>query len=147
MKIIFLQDVPGIGKKNEIKEVSEGYAKNFLIAKKLAVFADTNILQKIAKETREAEEKKHRILEQNQKLKNNLENKTFKINLKTGEKGQVFAGIHEKDIAQMLTEKMGTPFDKSQIKLTAIIKSLGEHRVKVNLESGITAQIRILADK
>lgn len=143
MKVIFIKDQPGAGKKGEIKDVSDGYAANFLIPKGFAAVATQEILARIAKEAKEAQTKNHKEILRTQGLKNDLEKKVFVIKVKVGGKGQVFGGVHEKDIAQAVTDKTQIEIAKNQIEINSPIKQIGEHKAKVKLGTGIVANIKI----
>lgn len=143
MKIILLKDVPGHGRKGEIKEINDGFAKNFFIAKKLGAVATTEIQAKVLKEKKEAESKKNKEIERTQKLKQDLEKRTFKLKVKVGEKGQVFSGVHEKDILKAINEDLGLELEKNQIDLPAVIKQIGQHQVRVKLSQGLNASLKI----
>jgi large subunit ribosomal protein L9 len=142
MKVIFTKDAPGAGKKGEIKDVSEGYGKNFLIAKGLHKLLPTNSSHS-GKRTKEAHTKKLKETEKLRALKNDIEKRTFSFKIKVGEKGQVFSSVHEKDILSAINSKMGLELEKSQIEISGVIKTLGLHPVKVRLASGITAETKI----
>ena len=143
MRVIFLKDVPGGGKRGEIKEVSDGYANNFLLAKKLAQVATAEIQAKIAKENKEAETKKLKEIGKLQEQKTELEKKVFTIKVKVGEKGQIFSGVHEKDVVKAVNDKMSLGLEKNQVELGKPIKELGEHKVKIKLGNNLTASISI----
>ncbi len=143
MKIILLKDVAKIGRKGEIKEVSDGFAKNFLIAKKLATVATAEVQAKIAKETKEAKERDTRQASKMTELQSELQKRTFTVHVKTGDKGQIFGGAHEKDIVAAINAKMGTHFDKHTIQLKHPLKTLGEHTVTVKLGHGQETQTKI----
>lgn len=143
MKVILLRDVPGHGKKGEIKEVADGYAKNFLIAGGLAQLANQQLQQKIAKESKEAEDKQQREIGRLNQLKADLEKRRFTVNIKVGEQGQIFSGLHEKEIAQAVNQIMKTEIDRSQIDLPKPIKELGEHKVKIKLGSHVLAVVTL----
>jgi large subunit ribosomal protein L9 len=143
MKIIFIKDVAGAGKKGEVKDVNEGYARNFLIAKGFAQIATADIQNKIAKEAREAETKKQKEIGKLLELKQDLEKRLFTLKVKVGDKGQVFGGVHEKDIATLISSKISHPLEKNQVEITLAIKQLGEHQIKVKLGGGITANVKI----
>jgi large subunit ribosomal protein L9 len=146
MKVIFLKDTPGQGKKGEIKDISSGFAQNFLIPKGFAQVATAEIQGKIAKENREQEIKKLKEIEKLQTLKQDLEKRTFTVKVKVGDKGQVFGGVHEKDIASVISEKTGRAVEKNQVDIGDPIKQLGEHQVKVKLSQGIIANVKIKAE-
>lgn len=143
MKIILTKDTPGHGRKGEIKEVSDGFAKNFLIAKGFAQIASVELQAKIAKESKEAQIKKLKETEKLEALKSDLEKRTFILTVKVGDKGQIFSGVHEKDIAKSVAEKMSIAVDKNQIQLNKPIKELGEHKVVLKLASGLFVNLNI----
>jgi large subunit ribosomal protein L9 len=143
MKVIFIKDSPGQGKKGEIKEVSEGFAQNYLIPKGFAQVATADIQAKIAKEAKEAEIKKLKEIGKLEALKSEMEKRIFTVKVKVGDKGQVFGSVHEKDIAEAIAGKLNHPIPKNDIAIDAPIKELGEHKVKVKLGQGIVAVTKI----
>ncbi|HYV33587.1 MAG TPA: 50S ribosomal protein L9 [Candidatus Limnocylindria bacterium] len=143
MKVIFVKELSGTAKRGEIKEVNDGYANNFLIAKGFAQAATADIQAKVAKEGKEAEIRKLKEIGKLETLKADLEKRTFTVKVKVGDKGQIFSGVHEKDIISVLNSKMGLSLEKNQIEIGGIIKELGEHKVKVKLASGIIANLNI----
>jgi large subunit ribosomal protein L9 len=143
MKIILLKDFSGVGRKGEIKIVSDGYAHNFLIPKKIAQPASAEIEAKIAKEAREAAQKRERDAVKINELKKDLEKRQFTLRVKVGEKGQVFGGVHEKGVAEAVSEKVGIAVLKNQVILDGNIKELGTHSAKINLGGGIVANIKL----
>lgn len=143
MKIIFLKDAPKIGKKGEIREVSDGYASNFLIPKGFASLATTQIEQKVQKEQKEAQAKTEHQLKKMELLKAELEKRIFTIAVKVGDKGQIFGGVRSKDIAEALGSKTNLNLKAGNIAIDQPIKSLGEHQVHVDLGHHIKANIKI----
>jgi large subunit ribosomal protein L9 len=143
MKVIFVKELSGTAKKGEIREVNDGYAQNFLIAKGFAQLATAAVQAKVAKEGREAEAKHQKELNRLQSLKLDLEKRVFTVKIKVGDKGQIFSGVHEKDIISSINTKMGLALEKNQVDLDKPIKELGEHKVKVKLASGIITSINI----
>ena len=146
MKIIFIKDTPGQGRKGDIKEVSDGYAKNFLIAKGFAVVVTSAIQAKVNKEKREADTKRHKELTYYKNLQTDLERRTFTVSVKVGDKGQIFSGIHDKEIVEAINNKLNSNFDRHQVELSKPIKELGEHKVKIKLAPGIVANAKILVE-
>lgn len=146
MKIILLKDVPQLAKKGEMKDVSDGYASNFLIPKGFAVVATGEIQQKLAKEHKESEEKAAREAKKMEVLKHDLEKRTFTLKVKVGDKGQVFGGIHEKDIAGAINEKMNLQFEKNQIELPQPIKALGPAVTIIKLSHHLSASIKLMIE-
>lgn len=142
MKVIFLKDVKKQGKKNEIKEVSDGYAMNFLIKKGFAKPAtEGNIINLKNKLTEEAIEENLLIKEMKQ-VKNKLEKEKFVVKVKTGKNDQVFGTVSTKQIKSLLSEKE-YKIDKHQIKIDGQIASLGYHNVEIELHKKVVAQIKI----
>jgi large subunit ribosomal protein L9 len=143
MKVILLTDVPKIGRKGELKEVSDGFAKNMLIRKNLAILATKEAQAKITKEQANQSETKQKAKTKAEQSKNELERRTFTVKVKVGEKGQIFSGVHEKDIAAAIFQKTKIQLDKNQIDAHKGIKQLGEHVINIKLGQGITAKTKI----
>lgn len=142
MKVIFIKDVKGQGKKNEIKDVSDGYGKNFLINKGLAVLATPTSIKKL-----ELEKQHNKEIENEEKSKANiLKEKLSKINLKffvkTGAQDRVFGSVSPKQIVTEL-KKNGFDIDKKMIKLDENITSIGFHNVSIELYKNIVADIKV----
>ena len=143
MKVILLTDVPKVGRKGEVKEVSAGLGNNMLLKKKLAILATKEALDKHAKDQRQALEAKDKAIRQAQEIKAELERRTFTVKVKVGDKGQVFSGVHEKDIAAAIFQKTRIEIDKSNIDAHRAIKTLGEHLIDIKLGEGVTAKTKI----
>lgn len=143
MKVVFLKDASGAGRKGEVKEFSDGYARNFLIAKGFAVAASDEILRKIQNEQKQQQAKEHKEQERNLKIKNDLDKRTFAITVKVGNKGQVFGSVHEKDVADRIKEKAGYEIDKKQVTIPKHIKELGEYEIEIKLSNGVIAKPKI----
>ncbi len=143
MKVIFIKDAPGHGKKGEIKEVASGFAENFLIAKGFAQVATPQIIAKVEKEKKEAVMKHQKEQQVLLSIKADLEKRIFTLLVKVGDKGQVFGGVHEKDIVDVVNAKIAKPIDRNQVEINQSIKTLGEHVVKVKLAQGIIASVKI----
>ena len=143
MKVIFLKNLSNISVKGEIKEVSDGYANNFLIPKGFAKTATQTLLAQIAKEEQEAREKLKRAASKLEELKKELEKREFTIKVKMGDKGQIFGGVHEKDIAKAVSNKMGTKIEKNQVIISEDFKQLGARTVKIKLGNGLLSQLKL----
>ncbi len=145
MKVILLEDVKKVGKKNEIVEVSQGYANNFLFKQNVAVEADKGNMRQLKK--RLAEDAKNHELEvaAAEKLKKELESKEFVFKLAAGKNGQVFGSVSSKQINLEL-KKQGYNIDKRGIK-TEPINHLGYDRVKIELHKEVTAEIKIKVEE
>src|SRR3989344_5259299 len=130
MKVIFLNDVPGVGKRYDIKTVSDGYAANFLFPKNLALMANPQSLSKVKKMKKEWSDKQKVSEEKINASLTKLESFVLKIKEKANEAGHLFAGIDEKRIAELLF-KEGIQFPVNSIKIDHPIKALGEFEVSV----------------
>ena len=137
MKIILKQDIHGLGKKDDIVNASDGYAKNYLIPRGMAIEATAGNKQKAAAD------KKHRALDQAREFAARLENKTVTIKAKAGESGKLFGAVSAKDIADALKEQYGADVDKKKIVLHDPIKTAGEHRVELRIHAGVAFTILV----
>lgn len=142
MRILLLKDITGLGKAAEVKAVSDGYARNFLIPKGLAVIATKALVEKVGKERHERIEKLTRDHEKNLKLKNQIESKIFTIKAKAN-KVSLFAAVHEEEIIKAINDKIGFDLDKKQISIPIPIKSLGQAVAQVNLDPEVKAVVNI----
>lgn len=142
MKVILLQDVKKQGKKDEILEVSDGYAKNFLIKNKLAVpYTKTskNILDaEVDKRAKDEEE----LIASCEELKKKLENKDFSFTFKSGKDGKLFGTVSTKQLSDEL-KKNGFDIDKKKIEMPVKIDSLGVYNITINLHKKVIATIRV----
>ncbi len=143
MKVILQQEVKKMGKKGDVIEVSEGYARNYLLPRKLAVPA-TNANMNAVKLQKAAEERKQqRILEEAQVLGAQMAKIEVSIAVKTGEGGRLFGSVTGKDIADALKAKHNIDIDKRKIELKDTIKSLGTYPVTIKLHPEVSTQIKV----
>lgn len=142
MKVIFLENVKGQGKKNEIKEVSTGYANNYLIVKGLAMAATDSNLKMLDRQIKENKTKQQSELENSLKIKDKIEKEKLIFRIKTGEKGKVFGSISSKQIEKELIDK-NYQIEKKQIKINNNLSTLGLHCVKIILEQKVEANLQI----
>lgn len=143
MKVILLQDVKSLGKEGEIVNVNDGYARNFIIPKKLGVEANSRNMndlklkksneEKIAKENKEAAEK----------LAGELKAGQVALKIKVGEGGKAFGSVSAKEIAAAVKDQMGLDVDKKKIQLKETLKTLGTHIVPVKLHPEVTAELKV----
>lgn len=142
MEVIFIKDLRGQGKKGDIKNVSDGYAKNYLIKNGYAVLKTKEELVRLEKANANklAEDKANK--EKAKELKNKLDEVTIEFKVKTGEYDKVFGSISVKQIKEELN-KLGYKIDKNQIVLEVPISVLGFHKVEVELYSNIKANIKV----
>ncbi|PWI56829.1 50S ribosomal protein L9 [Sulfoacidibacillus thermotolerans] len=142
MKVVFMQDVPSQGKKGDVKNVSEGYARNFLFPRQLAKPATPDVLKEIA-HARELEKKKEeQQIAAARELASKLNQFTLELHVKTGENGRVFGAVTSKQVADGLAAA-GYPVDKKKIVLHDAIRSLGFTTVAVKLYHDVTAQLKV----
>lgn len=146
MKIVLLEDVPRIGKKGDVKEVSDGYARNFLLAKKMAETATNAAIQRAEREKEKSAEEKERDLQETKKLANALRGKEIVIKAKAKE-GKLFGSITAKNISEKLHE-MGLSVKEQEIILpNSHIKNTGAHTVDIHLHHGISASIQVMIEE
>lgn len=143
MKVILQKDVKALGKKGELVEVSEGYAKNYLLKNKLAVVANNENVNIMTGQKKSAEYKKEQEIEHAKKLAKELEAIKVVFQAKTGENGKLFGSITAKDIAEKLEKDYKIKLDKKKIVLDEAIKNLGIVNVEVRLYEGIHTKLKV----
>ena len=144
MKVMLTRDVENVGRAGEVKAVADGYARNFLIPRKLAVSAGKGVEEE-AKRIREAASKREaKDREEAQALADEIGNKTVVVRLKVGEEGKAFGSITNVDIAQALKQQHQVEVDRHKIDLPEPIKQLGEHQVQLRLHKDVQAQINLI---
>ncbi|MCL2397436.1 MAG: 50S ribosomal protein L9 [Defluviitaleaceae bacterium] len=144
MKVILLQDVKGVGKKDQIIEASDGYVRNFLMPKKLAVEASKVNVTALETKKRGAEKQRVKDLEDARAMKALLESKTITIAQKTGEGGRLFGSVTNKEVAQALSDQEGIDIDRKKITIPDVIKKTGEHSVDVRLHTDVAAKLQLM---
>ncbi|HOQ08321.1 MAG TPA: 50S ribosomal protein L9 [Clostridiales bacterium] len=143
MKVILKQDVKGLGKKDDLVNVSDGYARNFLFPKGLAVEANESNLN-IVKTRKEAEKsRRDKELAQARKLAEELRNLEVVIRAKTGENGKLFGSITSKDISDKLKEDFGMDIDRKKIVMPDAIKATGTYEIDVKLYPEVSGRLKV----
>ena len=143
MKVILLDNIKGVGKKDEIINASDGYARNFLFPKKLAVEANNENLAKLNNKKEAAIYKKDKEKQQAEELANKLKGIMLKIKVKSGENGKIFGGVTAKEISDNLKAQYNFDIDKKKIELKETIKTLGGFVVTIKLYEGVVASLKI----
>lgn len=146
MKVILLQDVKKQGKKDQIIDVSDGYAKNFLIKNGLAVQATSTSTNRLNKELEIRQQEEDKFIEECKKLKEKLSKEEIIIKVKTGEQDKVFGNVSSKQINEELIKK-GYNIDKKKINVDRPIDTLGTHIIEIKLHKKVTAELKITLKK
>ncbi|MBD5483649.1 MAG: 50S ribosomal protein L9 [Lachnospiraceae bacterium] len=143
MKVILQQDVKALGKKGDLVEVSDGYARNFILPKKIGVEANNANINDL--KLRKANEEKIAAenLAKAEEFKKTLEDKVIAVSIKAGEGGKVFGAVTGKEIAQAAKEQYGYDIDKKKIVLKDSIKNFGTYEVPLKLHPKVTATLRV----
>lgn len=143
MKVILLQDVKKIGKKGDVIEASDGYARNFLFPRKLAQEATDSNMHILNNKKENERKQKLAELEAAQKLAGELKGKEIKINAKTGENGRLFGAITNKDVAQLIKEQYKIEIDKKKIVMDTI-KLAGGYEIDVKLYPEVSTKMKVI---
>ena len=143
MKVILLKDVKGTGKKGEIKEVSDGYARNFLLKKGVAVEANQANMKELDEKSKSKERKAIIEYEEAVLLGKQMENVNIQIEVKSGEGGRLFGSITSKEIAEQLKKQKNIDIDKRKILMDEPIRTLGSTLVEIKLHQKVTTKIRV----
>lgn len=146
MKVILLEDVKSLGKKGELVNVNDGYARNFILPKKLGLEATPKNLNDLklqkANEAKIAAEQ----LEAAKQLAEELKEMQVKLSIKTGEGGRTFGSVSTKEIAQAAKEQLKLDLDKKKMQLEEAIKSVGTHMVPIKLHPQVTASLKVVVE-
>ena len=143
MKVVFLQDVKGKGKKGEIKNVADGYAHNFLLKNKLAVEATPAALSALEGQKKKTEKEAAEELAAAKQLKEKLEQLTVELKAKSGNDGRLFGSVTTKQIAAQLEKSHGIKLDKRKMELEDAIRTLGYTNVPVKLHQEVVATLKV----
>ena len=142
MKVILLEDIKGIGKKREIKNVKTGYANNFLLKNGKAVEATKANIEKLEEEIRLENENREKLIEEAKKTKSKLEKISVNLKAKSGPDGKLYGSVTSMDVSDAIKDTSGADIDKRKIVMDNI-KTEGEHKVKVKLFEDIEAMVKI----
>jgi large subunit ribosomal protein L9 len=140
MKVILKHDVKGLGREGDIKEVKDGYARNFLLPSGAAIIADKGAVANWERHRDKREERDRAIVTQAEATAEKLRELRLEAPVKAGDKGRLFGAVTNREIAHLIAEQ-GIEIDRHAIHLREPIKTIGEHRVEVRLMPGIEAQV------
>ncbi|MBO4988411.1 MAG: 50S ribosomal protein L9 [Lachnospiraceae bacterium] len=143
MKIILLQDVKSVGKKGDIIDANDGYARNFLIPKKMGVPANAENMNTLKLQKSNEAKVAQEQLEEAQRFAKELETKEVVLAIKAGEGGKTFGSVSSKEIANAYKEQCGITIDKKKIQLPESIKNFGVYEVKIKLHPKVTGTLKV----
>lgn len=144
MEVLLLKDVRRLGKAGEIKKVADGYARNYLFPRGLAVLATEASRKEVAEQATAKERRLAREQAQAQERAQDLENVTLEFEAKVGESGRLYGSITSADIAERLAQHVGSEVDKRKVLLAEPIKEVGRYKVDVRLHSNVTITVTVI---
>lgn len=144
MKVILKQDIKGVGKKDQVINAADGYARNFLFPKNLAVPADTGNMNNLKAKNESVEYRKGEDLKEAKKIAEKMKKITVKIEVKAGENGRLFGAVTAKEIAEALKKDYGIEVDKKKVLLQESIKVAGATKVDIKLNEGVVASVQVM---
>ncbi len=144
MKVILTQDVKNQGVKGQVIEVSDGYARNYLLPQGLAEEANKTKLKEIQEKNLRESKKKDKEKEDAETIKSKLHGETIEIKVKTGGNDKLFGAVTSKEIAESIQDKFGIKIDKKKIEIAETIKHLGEYTIKVKIYPSVQAELSLL---
>lgn len=144
MKVLFLKEVEGSAKAGDVKEVTPGYARNYLFPKKLAIVADDGVVEQIRQREEATRRRVEKALTEARETEKRLQRIIVTLYSKAGEGGRLFGSVTNADIAQQLKREAGIEIDKRKIEVEPPIRSLGPHEVVVTLHPEVTATLRVV---
>ena len=143
MKVILIEDVKSLGKKGQLVDVSDGYARNYLFVKNLAVEANNENLAKLKSKKESEKYKKDVEKEEAEKQAEKMSKIRLRFKVKAGENGKVFGGVSSKEIAEKLEKEYNIKVDKKKIELKEAIKLLGTTNVSIRLYEGVVGTVKV----
>lgn len=143
MKVILLQDIKGVGKKDEVINSSDGYARNFLFPKKMALEANAENMSKLKAKNDSKNFKRSQEEDEAKKIAKQMEGILMKIKVKAGENGKIFGGVTAKEISENLKKQYNIEVDKKKIELKDTIKNIGTLTINIKLFDGVIGNLKI----
>ena len=143
MKVILLDNIKGVGKKDEVINASDGYARNFLFPKKLAVEANAENMSKLKNKQDSVQHKKDVEKDKAEEIAKKLKDITVNIKVKAGDNGRIFGGVTSKEISENLKNQYKIEVDKKKIEVKETIKNLGRFNINIKLYEGVNAKLNV----
>ncbi len=143
MKVFLQKDVPGTGKKGEIKTVADGYARNFLLKNKLAIPADDRTVEQLHVQAEKKKKMSMQELKASQRLASQLDGGSIEIRKKMNDTGTLYAGVSEQEIAAAIKKQLNITIDASVVVIHEPLKDMGDHTVTLSLGHGLEAEITV----
>lgn len=147
MKIILMQDVKKLGKKGEIIEVNDGYARNYILPQKLGVEANSKNLNDLKLQKQKEDKDAKRLLDEANELAAKIAEQVVAVKMKAGEGGKVFGSVSSKEIAEAMKKQCSLEIDKKKIQLQEPIRSFGFHEVGIKLHPQVTGTLRVKVEE
>lgn len=147
MKVILLQNVPGTGKKGEVVNVSDGFARNYLLPRKWAVEAREGAVRELERKNELERQKEAERRAQAEEVSRQLKGKVIRVKAKAGEKGRLYGSVTGQEIADALEKQHGIALDKRKLELNEAIRSLGEYEAMVSVYAGIKVPMKVLIEQ
>ena len=143
MKVILKADIKGVGKKDQVINASDGYARNYLFPKNLAVEANNSNMSKLQAKNDANQFRKDQEKEAAKEIAKRIENITLIIKVKAGENGKIFGGVSSKEIAENLEKQYNIKVDKKKVNIKETIKTLGTQTIEIKLFEGVTGKLKL----
>lgn len=143
MKVILLSDIKGVGKKDQVIEASDGYARNYLFPKKLALEANTENMSKLKARQNSNQFRKDTEKKQAEEIAKKLKGIMLKIKVRAGENGKIFGGVTSKEISEGLKRDYNIDIDKKKILLNETIKTIGTFTIDIKLYEGVIGKLKV----
>ena len=147
MKVILMEDVKSLGKKGDIVNVSDGYARNMLFPKKLGLEATSKNINDLKLQKAHEDKVAQELLDAAQAFKAELETKEVTVSIKVGENGRTFGSVSSKELAEAAKDQLGYDIDKKKMQLSSPIKELGTTKVPIRLHPKVTAELKVIVKK
>ena len=143
MKLILISDVKSLGKKGDVVDVAEGYARNFLLPRKLATEADRGALAQVASQKKAQEKREAQTLADAQQLAERIKSAKLAVKAKAGGNGKLFGAVTNADVASAISDTLSIAIDKHKIEIKSQIKALGSYPVEIKLHKNVVAQTTV----